>query len=60
MNLVKQILLYSSAVAIAMVVYLLAGQVSFEKSAGKRVCVKWSVTAPIHCSTAAVRGWRKG
>ena len=37
MNLVKQILLYSSAVAIAMVVYLLAGQVSFEKSAGKRV-----------------------
>ncbi len=36
-DMIKQVLLYASAVAIAMVVYLLAGQLSFEKSAGKRV-----------------------
>jgi tight adherence protein C len=36
-EMIKQVLLYASAVAIAMVVYLLASQLSFEKSAGKRV-----------------------
>lgn len=37
MDLIRQVLLYGSAIAIAMVVYLLSNQLKIEKSAGKRV-----------------------